>query len=229
MNRLSRLDMIKYATMPDYIKKYLPRKYQKMLEILNSLKRFGGNAYPLHRAFFDTDFIVGSLNLPCPNLVPDLFKDDITHSLVSILEMEYYTTPILLKDSDQYSMANGLELRCPFMDRSLVEYTLGIDERIFKMSKSKYLLRSVFKNHIPEFVFRKKKMGFTFPWELWMRNELASFCEATLISFSARIGNDEILAKWKDFVAGKNDLTWAKFWGIVSIEQWIQRNNIEIK
>jgi asparagine synthase (glutamine-hydrolysing) len=229
MSSFPYLNSIRYLGAFDSLDQYLPSKYKKLLNVLNGIKLLGGGAYPLNRVFFDSSSIVKNLNLPKPNLIPSGSKEAISHSIISILEMEYYTTPVLLKDSDQYSMANGLELRCPFMDKSLVEFVLGISDNNFSISRPKELLRLMYKDQLPDFVFNNKKKGFTFPWEIWLRNELSGFCETNLNSFSQRINDDgRLLKHWKIYKAGSSNEVWSKFWGLISIEQWMLRNDINI-
>ena len=228
-NNISKLTSISNVFPFNNLKKYLPKKHIKFLNFLNAIERQGCNAYPMSRIYFDNLFIEEMLKLPRPNLFNNLGKEEISHSLISILEMEYYTIPVLLKDTDQYSMANNLEIRTPFMDRPLVEYLLGISNKEFPITKPKNLLRSIYEKQIPDIVFKNKKKGFTLPWEIWMRNQISEFCETTLKSFCDRIGNDKLLYDWKSFKNGKNNLLWSKWWGLVSIEQWLSRNDIQIK
>ena len=69
------------------------------------------------------------------------------HSLsrISAVEMETYMQNVLLRDTDQMSMANGLEVRVPFLDHELVSYTLGIRDEIKRPTRPKKLLVDSFK------------------------------------------------------------------------------------
>ena len=81
------------------------------------------------RRFF-TDAMLQAASLPsettpleCPVELPDDF------SRISWAELSGYMRRMLLRDSDQMSMAVSLELRVPFLDHELVEYSLGLPPR----------------------------------------------------------------------------------------------------
>lgn len=89
----------------------------------------------------------------------------------SWLEMNLYMQNQLLKDTDCMSMSHGLEVRVPFLDQRLIKTVLGISADVkFNPKQSKTLLISAFKDIMPEPVWNRKKMGFSFPFQEWMRD-----------------------------------------------------------
>ena len=89
---------------------------------------------------------------------------------ISWLETNYYMQNQLLKDSDYMSMWHGLEIRMPFLDKELMMMTGIISENIkFKRSIPKYLLVKSFQKDLPEEIWKRKKQGFTFPFEGWLQ------------------------------------------------------------
>lgn len=85
---------------------------------------------------------------------------------VSRLEIENYMRSQLLRDSDVMSMAWGLELRTPLVDRKLIDALSSIPARR-RLASGKHLLREAVPE-IPEWVLRRPKQGFTFPFEGWL-------------------------------------------------------------
>ncbi|HXO76065.1 MAG TPA: asparagine synthase-related protein, partial [Puia sp.] len=149
-------------------------------------------------------------------------------SQVSAAEYLGYTQQTLLKDTDQMSMAVSLEVREPFFDHDLVEFVLSIPDEIKRPVYPKSLLVESLKPLLPdEVVFRPKK-GFLFPWELWIRNELRSFCEDRINNMASRslINGDALITYWKRFLSGDKDTRWAEIWLFVVLEHWLERNNI---
>jgi asparagine synthase (glutamine-hydrolysing) len=149
-------------------------------------------------------------------------------SQVSAAEYLGYTQHTLLKDTDQMSMAVSLEVREPFFDHDLVEFVLSIPDDMKRPTYPKSLLVESLKPLLPdEVVFRPKK-GFLFPWELWMRNELRSFCEGYIKNMASRnfINGDALLTYWQRFLSGDKDTRWAEIWLFVVLEYWLERNNI---
>jgi asparagine synthase (glutamine-hydrolysing) len=147
-------------------------------------------------------------------------------SQLSVADISTYTQNVLLKDTDQMSMAHALEVRVPFFDHALVEYVLQIpDEFKYPDYPKKLLVESLHPLLPDEVVFREKK-GFDLPWKIWLKKDLKKFCEERLASLAARDILDEgfISGLWQGFLSGKNDNLWSRVWIFVVLEDWLQRN-----
>ena len=88
---------------------------------------------------------------------------------VSFLELTRYMRNQLLRDSDVMSMASGLELRVPFVDRKLFEVLRQIPGTIRLAANKDLLVRAV--PEIPPWVAQAPKRGFAFPFEQWIAAE----------------------------------------------------------
>lgn len=86
-------------------------------------------------------------------------------------EQHYFMQNQLLKDADGMSMQHGLEIRVPFLDQDLVEFAGQIPAYIiFDESKpAKHLLINAFDNLLPREIWDRPKMGFTFPFQYWLK------------------------------------------------------------
>jgi asparagine synthase (glutamine-hydrolysing) len=150
-------------------------------------------------------------------------------SQMSAAEFLGYTQQTLLKDTDQMSMASSLEVREPYFDQDLVEFVLAVPDRFKKPTYPKSLLVESLKPLLPdEVVFRKKK-GFLFPWNLWMKNELRSFCEEQIsIVSSLKIVDPAALENhWRRFLTSDTSVRWTELWIFVVLGYWIRKNEIE--
>ena len=88
----------------------------------------------------------------------------------------------LLRDSDFMSMAHGLELRVPFLDRALVEACFRIPgERKLQGNSPKGLLLASLGVELPRDIVERPKRGFTLPFERWLRGEIRPVVEDALI------------------------------------------------
>ncbi|MFY7965052.1 MAG: asparagine synthase (glutamine-hydrolyzing) [Chitinophagaceae bacterium] len=146
-------------------------------------------------------------------------------SQFSIAEFTGYTHHTLLKDTDQFSMAQSLEVREPFFDHELIEYVLQIPD-IYKFPNyPKQFLVECLGDLLPPEIVHRKKQGFTFPWKNWLKNELRQFCESKINSFSKRAFVNEKFCKqiWQNFL-NDNDVRWPEIWTIVVLENWLQQN-----
>jgi asparagine synthase (glutamine-hydrolysing) len=147
-------------------------------------------------------------------------------SQFSIAELLGYTQNVLLKDTDQFSMASALEVREPFFDYRLVEYVLRIPDEIKYPKYPKSLLVESIYPMLPDEVVHRKKMGFVLPFDHWMRNELKDFCQNRLENLAARniFNPDGLLKKWNDFQIGANGVLWSHLWHLVVLTEWLENN-----
>ncbi len=84
---------------------------------------------------------------------------------ISHLELSNYLRNQLLRDSDVASMAWGLELRVPFIDRVFIEQISAISADI-RLQQGKQLLIDCVPE-LPTWVVNRPKQGFRFPFDEW--------------------------------------------------------------
>ncbi len=89
----------------------------------------------------------------------------------SWLETNMYMQNQLLRDADTMSMAHGVEIRVPFLDKEFAQLAFKIQSNIKYSGKlGKQLLIDAFKNDLPETIWNRPKMGFSFPFKEWFSN-----------------------------------------------------------
>lgn len=149
-------------------------------------------------------------------------------SRVSYAEIITYLQSVLLRDTDQMSMAHALEIRVPFLDHELVNTVLSVPDIHKYPSSPKKLLVDSLGDLIPPEISNRKKMGFTFPWSIWMKNELKEFCGDLLLDLSKRpeFSQETILNKWDGFLKDDNRIPWSRIWYLCILQAWISRNDI---
>lgn len=92
---------------------------------------------------------------------------------ISALELSAYMRNMLLRDSDVFSMAHGLELRVPFLDHRLVQLVLSIQGNLKVENKRiKPLLVRSLGDRLPKSTLTSEKKGFAMPWRNWLLGEL---------------------------------------------------------
>ena len=150
------------------------------------------------------------------------------YSNLSMLEMECYLQHVLLRDADQMGMSHSLEIRVPFLDHNLVEFVLALPDKFKTGRFQKQLLIDAIDGWIPTNIVDRKKMGFVLPIEKWMKNELQSFCEQSLLDLERfpELNMRFIKQFWDSFLAGKPNAHWIKIWTLVIFSQWTAVNNL---
>jgi asparagine synthase (glutamine-hydrolysing) len=140
---------------------------------------------------------------------------------VSYLECKNYLVSTLLRDTDCMSMAHSLEVRVPLIDHRLLEYVFRLPRAFRTGPVPKQLLVKALHGMLPHQVVHKPKQTFTFPWEIWFRQDLRAEIEETLASYSgnALISVDAVREIWDQFINERT--TWSRPWSLFVLKKWI--------
>jgi len=179
--------------------------------------------YLLFRGLFTTETTAKLLDVDEGKVINALRKiyfevqDNIKKkSFVSYFETNLYMQNQLLKDSDCMSMRHSVEVRVPFLDRDLMKIAFSVKEGIkFNNGIPKYLLVQAFKDLLPEEIVTRKKQGFTFPFDIWMRKNGRGVFEKAMSKNTINKGYAEKL--WNNFE--QDDLNWSRVWALVVLKK----------
>jgi asparagine synthase (glutamine-hydrolysing) len=159
-------------------------------------------------------------------------------NLLGILSGDYDMNDILFTDmrlvlpndmlvkTDSMSMANGLEIRSPFLDYRLVDFAFTLPSQ-FKItgSERKRILRDAFRDMLPPALYNRPKKGFEVPLLRWLRTEMRSMITDDLLS-RTRIEDEKIFnyieverLKKKLFSKNPGD-SHARIWALVVFQWW---------
>ncbi len=150
---------------------------------------------------------------------------------VSAAEIESYMQHVLLRDSDQMSMAHSLEIRVPFLDHNVVELATHLSNDLKFPTTPKKFLTETFTDILPGEVVNRKKMGFTLPWSVWMKNELREFTEAGFNElYTQEVVNEKVLRNaWSKFLLGNEEKSFISFWHLSVLGHWMKNNSIKFE
>jgi len=135
--------------------------------------------YLLLRGLFVPADIAKILNVDLKE-VDDILFDTSTHIDLGLydenqaawFESNLYMKNQLLRDTDVMGMSHGLEVRIPFLDEDFMQLVQNIAPEIrFKSHHPKELLVNSFKDILPQAIWDRPKMGFTFPLQQWMKQQ----------------------------------------------------------
>ena len=209
-------------------------KYKQLMELPSAAVK---DTFPVSRQISLPESIQRLLNVPAKedavaSIVGNVLEGNEqlgVLSQVSAAEISTYMQNILLRDTDQMSMASALEVRVPFLDYELVEYVMGIKDEFKNPLFPKKLLVDSMGDLLPDEIVHRKKMGFTFPWQHWLKNELKEFCNERIQSLSKRnfMNGKEVIDRWNRFLQGDPGIRWPDIWICVVLENWLLENQIE--
>ena len=130
----------------------------------------------------------------------------------------------ILVKADRMSMAHGLELRVPFLDREVaaVAATLPLDAKVAG-GTTKHLLRRAVADLLPPAVVRRPKLGFPVPIGHWLKGDLYGFAEQLFRETEAEryIRRDFALDLLRRYRRGEG-FDWRRLWVLVSFCLWHQ-------
>ena len=134
----------------------------------------------------------------------------------------------MLTKIDLMSMAHGLEVRSPFLDKDLVDLVFPMPAQ-WKLSgwKKKHLLIEAFKRDLPEILHDRPKKGFEVPVGPWLRGPLNGYARELIAADRCFFGNllsrEGAMQLLEDHTAGRADHNFC-LWALVSLLAWQQEH-----
>jgi asparagine synthase (glutamine-hydrolysing) len=151
---------------------------------------------------------------------------------VSLHEITGYMRNTLLRDSDVFSMAHGLELRVPLVDREVARAAFAApDSQKLRRGSSKPLLVEAMGDTLPQSLLQRPKQGFTLPFQRWMKAELFDEVDAVLSSSEADVvglRQAPVRSVWADFQRGRPGINWSRPWALYTLMRWARHNNVSL-
>jgi asparagine synthase (glutamine-hydrolysing) len=170
-----------------------------------------------------------------PQIKTDVNGNTDVVNAMSRLELEGYMANTLLRDTDTMSMAHSLEVRVPFVDVKLVDYTLSLpgewklDHRPNGVPKP--LLAEAIADLLPRDFLARRKMGFTLPFAQWMqgrlRHEISAVLENSSVSDAGLVVN-EVRALWRRFLQRPRAVGWSRPWSLFVLARWCAINQVAL-
>jgi asparagine synthase (glutamine-hydrolysing) len=130
----------------------------------------------------------------------------------------------LLIKADKMTMANGLELRVPFLDHRMVEFAATLPNASKIHGKGgKTLLRSAMRGVVPDAIIDRPKKGFPIPIGSWLRTSLRQFTRDHLLdpdsACSQYVDRDEAARLVEEHEQGRADRS-QEIWTLLVFEFW---------
>lgn len=186
-----------------------------------------------------------AMNLLNENLITKIALEEVesrTAAFTSHIPIDYDINDLLFADMqlvlpndmltkvDMMSMANGLEVRVPFLDHELVKFAFQLPEHT-KINKGmkKRILQDAYKTELPPELYNRPKHGFEVPLLKWFRNELKDLIQNDLLNDSfvkeQGIFNPHAIKKLKRqlYAANPGDVH-ARIWALIVFQFWWKKN-----
>jgi asparagine synthase (glutamine-hydrolysing) len=154
--------------------------------------------------------------------------------LTSLYALRLFLGERCLRDTDTMSMSVSLEVRAPFTDHLLIESISKIPSRIrCSGAPNKPFQWELVKSYLGEEYPLRKKKGFVFPFEVWLRDEI--FTEQVMplvtenrLAESIGLQADTIAAIARDFLQPNSTVPWSRIWSLFALLHWCRQNRVSL-
>ena len=143
------------------------------------------------------------------------------------LEMKFFLVDHNLNYTDKMGMAESVEIRVPFLDKELVEFSTEIPPHLkLKGVTTKYILRKVMEKYLPHDVIYRPKSGFGAPVRKWiikdMKGVINKYLSKDNINKREFFNYDEVQRLLHNNEAEIIDASYS-IWALLAIESWMQQ------
>lgn len=154
----------------------------------------------------------------------------------NVQKLLWLDTKIILPDQflekvDKSTMANGVEVRVPFLDNDLASFALALPSELkVKNGVKKYLLKKALDGILPNEVLYGPKKGFGVPYQNWLKGPLKSFMEeifndpeiVQMNIFDYKVLNIRV----EEHCSGKRDWGFL-LWKMMNLCLWVEMYKID--
>jgi asparagine synthase (glutamine-hydrolysing) len=143
----------------------------------------------------------------------------------ALFDLQYYLKDDLLVKVDRASMYYALECRCPLLDYNIIEFAIALDNSLKKRSgKTKWLLKELLRQFLPESLVERPKWGFDVPLARWLKNDLRYLIDHYLsdetIQSVGLFRREYISSLKNNFLSGKDYLS-NRLWVLIVLHKWL--------
>lgn len=145
-----------------------------------------------------------------------------------LLDVESVLEGCMFPKVDRACMFNSLENRAPFIDRRILELALSLpDDLKLHGRNKKYILKTTFKDLLPEATLRFSKKGFDVPVDHWLREDLREDLERLtskeIIDRQGLFDHAYIQVLLHEHFSGKENHK-NKLWNLYVFQKWYAAN-----
>lgn len=138
----------------------------------------------------------------------------------------------MLHKTDTMGMANGLEIRSPYLDHRLVKFAFSLPAASkIDGAHQKKLLKDTFRTMLPPELYSREKKGFEIPLLSFLKKEGAAliqeFLSDTFIADQGIFDQKEVKQLRKTFESGAAANVQTKVWSLLVFQFW-WKNNIKL-
>jgi asparagine synthase (glutamine-hydrolysing) len=209
---------------------------EKLARFLSGMANGGNQPHPQWRRYLFPEQIEGLYGIGMKGVDRRIDAlDEYTEALGTegsvmdralVADQRYYLPGDMLMKTDSMSMAHGVEVRVPFLDRRIMEFANGLDAALISPLRGpdKRLLRTYLERQgLPASLTQDSKKGFNIPVASYLRNGLRSLGERLLDKeadcLAPFLRPDAVRRLWRLHVDGNSRSSYT-LWTFLTLATW---------
>ena len=114
----------------------------------------------------------------------------------------------------------------PYLNKDVINlaWQIPLDQKIHN-DNSKFILKEILSDYLPQNLIEKKKKGFALPLANWLRNDLHDWVsdslDKNLITQTEIFNYNEVMKIWDEHKSNKKN-NHSLLWSILTLQNWLQ-------
>lgn len=178
--------------------------------------------------FFDVEF---SKNIQSSLRYFQQFKESSQWNPVDYIKQDrnFYLPNEMLRKADRMGMAESIEIRVPFVAKSVLEFVGELSfHDLIRGKKLKALLKDAFSDVLTEDILNRRKHGFNVPIDFWLKNDWKDLVEKTFSADSMLrklkiISPEFTLKKVNELIADDERIHGHTIFCFIILDMWLEK------
>ena len=156
-----------------------------------------------------------------------IYEDVTFKDFIRLMDYSFYLNNDILTKVDRTSMYNSLEIRSPFLDRKIVEFSLQNLQFNKPYFENKFIIKKILSKYLDLKLFDRPKKGFSFPLHNWIYKELKNyFCDNlnNLKKKNLSNINNKNINNILESINKRKYLDIHQAWSLVVLNNWLETN-----
>jgi asparagine synthase (glutamine-hydrolysing) len=146
---------------------------------------------------------------------------------ISLFDIDQYLAYNLLYKMDTASMANSLEVRNPYLDYRLMEYSFNLPQEFkIKDGVPKYLMKKLLQRYLPDELVYRRKWGFPAPVGDWLGGELSYLIDQWLnpkLIKAQGLFNEKVIQHYVTAFRNGKKFHDKRVWSLIFFQMWYNK------
>jgi asparagine synthase (glutamine-hydrolysing) len=151
---------------------------------------------------------------------------DVSDPMLGMMFVDFvtYLADDILTKVDRASMGVSLEVRCPLLDPTIIEFAWSVPYSMrIGPNGGKLILRNLLARHVPRELFERPKKGFDVPIAEWLRGPLRDWAEALLdphrLHQEGFLKAQAVRQVWQEHLSGQRSHAFL-LWSLIMFQAW---------